>query len=1008
YAASSTRWGEAASSVKSVGKYPHVLSSLDVSTTFGAASAMSVSSAVFSGAADERFSTGVKTVFNIPGYEASAKGRSSNLFCSPVPSIGGASGNIYNPNHYEANPAAYDGTTELSDVSAVNQISSEALFRDIPGDADQNQKMSGLLYGNSFHKISIENCNGPIYIRHFFVDGTVANQVTTTTQKIDIGVEITNSKVVLENCTAARCKKAGFQFNNSRVTVTRGIVGWRNYELSSNIARNTSSVGAGIRAYNSDIHFSATVESFQGDATNASSIDFLVHFARNDVGIDLQNSRMTGGVGLPAAAQTDAAEVFGYVQASHNKIGVKAVNSTIEVDGRLDVWENDTGIQMDGTNLLTDALTVERNNNFGIMARNSCIIYNTRAHKIPQLVAGSVANSEVAIEQTFFHRNGQHIVLDNSILEPRIVDHMPTHYGNFYMHQNHGVSKRQRNSLPAVELKNASRATFVHANIRNFALAASGYVADTAVYGAAISVKENSKAVFKGSSQAATVLYGPGTYDEQKVTAGAYADQNSTIEFNGPTTIARYGVDCLADNHSYIKFNPHRINKSLDVSGWTLDVIGNHTNIELHSTRACLVADNQSVISMEDLGNFSSTWHYASSLSGIDYQSGWLAEVVPYTSGGSMQFYPNPQLAAVNTASGLTVGENPTFTTEQYAGQPGATGGPGARINYLIKNPNSGNVAELATVTSGGVCVRALGGSHIKVKNVHFPTGYNESETSSLIFDPSAVCSRLYIWNIAGNSTMNASYCSVSGLNPASAVYHGPSAVYAQGLTGASGAASSTPDTGVLSVLDSYGVDPIRVKIPRVNASGIPVPGATLIPDVTLGRSSVDRSRGNRGPFRLYFSTKPEASEIKIGLGTAAGPVDLSSHGAAEQIFAQGYNLSGRAGYEAVASALHDNFRLHDDPDQDGTIEIFPESLSGTYQCKDFVADAHDRVFLDESAANTFANAKNGSLGTSNRPKLVSIYKSVTTAGGEGYDASAAGFGAGYHSNNIFDLERSN
>jgi len=75
------------------------------------------------------------------------------------------------------------------------------------------------------------------------------------------------------------------------------------------------------------------------------------------------------------------------------------------------------------------------------------------------------------------------------------------------------------------------------------------------------------------------------------------------------------------------------------------------------------------------------------------------------------------------------------------------------------------------------------------------------------------------------------------------------------------------------------------------------------------------------------------------------------------------------------------------------------------------VDDAYMRVMLDESAANTFANAKNASLGIGNKPKLVSIYRSTNVSGGEDFDTDSpltAGFGRGLRSSNIFDLRRGN
>ena len=72
------------------------------------------------------------------------------------------------------------------------------------------------------------------------------------------------------------------------------------------------------------------------------------------------------------------------------------------------------------------------------------------------------------------------------------------------------------------------------------------------------------------------------------------------------------------------------------------------------------------------------------------------------------------------------------------------------------------------------------------------------------------------------------------------------------------------------------------------------------------------------------------------------------------------------------------------------------------------------RVWLDDSAMNTFANAKNATKGTSGRPKLVSYFRAVTAKYGSSYtgdygnDAGGFrnGYGLGFRSSNIFDFNR--
>jgi len=94
---------------------------------------------------------------------------------------------------------------------------------------------------------------------------------------------------------------------------------------------------------------------------------------------------------------------------------------------------------------------------------------------------------------------------------------------------------------------------------------------------------------------------------------------------------------------------------------------------------------------------------------------------------------------------------------------------------------------------------------------------------------------------------------------------------------------------------------------------------------------------------------------------------------------------------------------------------IVPDGLwtSGFYYCKEFLADDPTQCMLDESASNTFANSKNASVGSSGRPKRVTLYRSRSSdqAGSESFEGGqvhGATGGVGFKSANIFDLERDN
>ncbi len=133
--------------------------------------------------------------------------------------------------------------------------------------------------------------------------------------------------------------------------------------------------------------------------------------------------------------------------------------------------------------------------------------------------------------------------------------------------------------------------------------------------------------------------------------AGVYANNNSEINLHGPTALAQFGVDVLVEDNSVLNIEPARTRDhfGLEVSGFDLSSGGNHTSVELHSTRAGLVANKNSVINMMDLGSFPICWTRNSAVGtaiiddgAFDYPTNTF-DTSTYTSSGCLQFYPNPQ-----------------------------------------------------------------------------------------------------------------------------------------------------------------------------------------------------------------------------------------------------------------------------------------------------------------------------------------------------------------------------
>jgi hypothetical protein len=545
--------------------------------------------------------------------------------------------------------------------------------------------------------------------------------------------------------------------------------------------------------------------------------------------------------------------------------------------------------------------------------------------------------------------------------------------------------------------------------------------------------------------------------------AGLYADNNSQINIHGPTAIAQFGVDILVENNSILNIEPPRVRDSfgLEVSGFDLGDGQNHTAVELHSTRACLVANKNSIINLNDLGAYPANWRRATFGPtylgfGTDYPIDTY-DVSAYTSSGSLQFYPNPQdttaigqfyLDNLENPNGLAF-VAPTTITPTY---PTFTSQTGLLQYFVVDNPLNGttNFTTRGKITQGGVCVRATEDSVVNVKNVHFPVGTNSSPLDGLYYTTSgSECDRFMIWNIADTSRLNASFLSVSGMHPADSQYHGPSALWVSSANGisttnvvpASGAPAGTPDTGSLSILDIFGagssvwIIPSGVTVNNPFNSFYPISGtlnaATIRLLGTAGINYNDSTRyligagvgvyANQGPFRIYWSPKPSARVLQTDRGGffkgaypyATGGSFSGVVGPAYQIFAQGYNCSAPlsavvpAGAANASGTYPDLLKFSNDSNSNG----IPDSLwtSGFYYCSEMLEENPTQCILDESAAKTFANSQNASVGLAGRPKKVTIYsaRSNTSIQSESYIGNVSG-SIGFRSASIFDLSREN
>ena len=902
--------------------------------------------------------------------------------------------------------------------------------------ADQN--VGGNIYFNSCSKISVKNCTGPVYIRNFHVDGETVR---------DIGIEITNSDVVLENCGSVRCKEAGFKFNNSKVILSRSAFAYRNYNLLSTTTRKNET-GAGFHFVNSEVTVSSNPQSIGstgiGD-TGALRSDCKIISSRNYAGFILENSILKGGLARSSVSD----ETTGSIISSELNTGYGFIcdNSKLDIQNLLDLYGNNIGSKSENTSTKFNFLCVEAQGNEGIICSNSKFIFDSSANPT---AAGQSDRAQLQMSG-----NSQHIVLnDNSNFEFVIKDNTPNKYGFSRFLDSHGAVKAGGTILavqPSIFVSNNSNLKLIHTKILK---SINDSVADKPCFGQAISAENSSKVCLFGTVSGCTFIFGPEQYDHQQYVCALYGRNSSEFNIHGPTAIGQYGIDILVENNSTINIEPAKGKgaNGLGVVEFDLSTQGNHTSVELHSTRACLVANKNSTINMQDCGSFPAHWsRTASGLavldSGFDYPIDTFG-TSSYTGSGSIQFYPNPQDATIiddnnlddlATAISFIVPVNPKFTAE--------TG----MNSFFIKDDPLSPVGTIdrTNITKGGVCVRAVEDSVVNVTNVHFPLGSNNSPLDGIYYDASgSECCKFMIWNIADTSRLNASFLSVSGMYPIDSQYHGPSAFWASSADGVSytdvpayGAPKSTNDTGSLSVLDSYGAGSSVLYVPigvdynspfdRFNYT--PIVDLTAYNNAGLAATTIGplhygskvNTYENRGPFRIYWTPKSSSKILQNDLsgyfkgaweGPGAGYTFSGAAGPAYQVFAQGYNCSAAlsavpvAG-EVNASSLYPDLLKLSKWNLVAGSYLYPTDLwtSGFYYCSEFLEDNPTQCMLDESASYTFANSRNASLGSSGRPKRVTIYRSrgSSSRGSESYPGDVSGT-IGFKSAGIFDLKRDN
>ncbi len=199
------------------------VSSLDLSTTIANTECVNIGATVFSATHDQRAPNNGFSYFYPKHTLRKAPLTVSVKSAAPITN-GVSVGNRFSFTPYEnVDHTDVDNSLLSSDVSATNQSTDLTIERAQLGTTEQ-LCVGGNTYFNKCSKISVKNCDGPIYIRNFFVDATLSGTNA---------IEVTNSDVVLENCAGIRAQEAGFKFNNSKVVLSRSAAAYRNYKIGS-------------------------------------------------------------------------------------------------------------------------------------------------------------------------------------------------------------------------------------------------------------------------------------------------------------------------------------------------------------------------------------------------------------------------------------------------------------------------------------------------------------------------------------------------------------------------------------------------------------------------------------------------------------------------------------------------------------------------------------------------------------------------------------------------------
>ena len=660
----------------------------------------------------------------------------------------------------------------------------------------------------------------------------------------------------------------------------------------------------------------------------------------------------------------------GIVRAQGNeKDGIKGTKSAIGVMGTLSESNHESGLHLDSSKFVynigaqkyttgyaqgdasswknraghsdkTPAICVTDNGAYNIRVNNNSSFSDSKminSGEFAGLIGGRVLHSSLRGMQA---ANG------------RIIDSA-------------SVSEYEKGNLPLISVNNNSYARLLGLGAVGDILKNNNpevYTASAlkgAIKGRAVQATNNSQVDLYGTSAYGTSITAASFSDTAAELAvewtksALYAGNNSKIRIAGPTKITSFGVAALAEHYSKIEIGPATDNDGVYdpslISDAGNDEVDGHTRVELHSSRACLVANDKSTLEMVKCGvPASGISHPTRAGVGSATSSINVAELnlnKDYAHLGSfIQFYPQGFTAeAANNEGGR--GEDENFRTMHSV--PGAY----KRSTAGLDSSSDPNVNNQITKSSGGMCVRAVGGSNVLVDQVNFQVKSTEFDLSGAYYNidgsglehigcyagsadsnaPEAASgifgsvsshyggSKILMWNIADNSRIISSNLRVNGAAPSACGYHGPAGRWGK----------TKQQTLTMGPLDYYGKGG---HYPYMLNSSSTTAGTTF---------------HNHGPFRLMTGISSDLMSyyefVRDGEGTHADTYENQASGTVAnglqsakfmggspiaQLNSQGYAGAG----VGASSVNHGDYREHSKYEQmyqNGTrIDFLPQGTT--------------------------------------------------------------------------------